>query len=161
MLQCNKEGYKANEYHSCLKKNKKDQPQTNITDHMSSSLLTLVSKVNLTTNNKNWWVDTGATRHICSEKLLLSEYKKLEQDEQLFIDNSAVSKVEGKETSEKKLTLNDVLYISVIHKNLISRILSKKGFKIISNQISLYLLRVGCMWVRVIFLMAYLRPMLL
>ena len=83
-------------------------------------------------------VDTGATRHICSEKLLFSEYQKLEQDEQLFMGNSAVSKVEGKGkvilkwTSGKELTLNDVLHVPDIRKNLISgSILSKKGFRMV------------------------------
>ena len=52
--------------------------------------------------------------------------------------NSAVSKIERKEkvilkwTSEKELTLNDVLHVLNIRKNLISgSILSKKGFKMI------------------------------
>ena len=52
--------------------------------------------------------------------------------------NSAVSKVEGngkvilKWTSEKELTLNDVLHVPDIRKNLISRsILSKKEFRIV------------------------------
>jgi len=54
------------------------------------------------------------------------------------MDNSAVFKVEGKGkfilrwTFEKELTLNDVLHIPDILKNLISgSILSKKGFRII------------------------------
>ena len=63
---------------------------------MNHQVFAVVSEVNLKTNNKNWWVDTGATRHICFEKLLFSEYQKLEQDEQLFMGNLAVSKVEGK-----------------------------------------------------------------
>ena len=62
-----------------------------------------MSEVNLTTNNKDWWVDTGATQHICSEKLLLSEYQKLEQDEQLFMGNSVVSKVEEKKKSHPEV----------------------------------------------------------
>ena len=52
--------------------------------------------------------------------------------------NSAVSKVEGKGkvilkwTSGKELTLNDVLHVPDIRKNLISgSILSKKGFRIV------------------------------
>ena len=123
---CNKEGYKANKCCSRLKKKKKNHPQANLTDHASPSLSAVVSEVNLTTNNKDWWVDTGATRHICSKKLLFSEYQKLEKDEQLFMGNSAVSKVEGKGkvilkwTSEKELTLNDVLHVLNIRKNLIS-----------------------------------------
>ena len=78
---CNKERHKANECHSRPKKNKKDHPQANLTDHVSPSLSVVVSEVNLTTNNKDWWVDTGATRHFCSEKILFSEYQKLEHDE--------------------------------------------------------------------------------
>jgi len=55
-----------------------------LTDHASPSLSTVVSEVNLTANNKDWWVDTGAIQHICSEKLLFSDYQKLEHDEQLM-----------------------------------------------------------------------------
>ena len=116
---CNKEGHKANKCRSCLKKNKKNHPQANLTDHASSSLSAVVSEVNLTTNNKDWWVDTGATRHIYSEKLLFSEYHKLEQDEELFMGYSVVSKVEEKGkvilkwTSGKELNLNDVYMFQI------------------------------------------------
>jgi len=58
-----------------------------------------MSEVNLTANNKNWWVDTVATRHICFEKILLAEYQKLEHDEQLFMGNSTISKDKKKEMS--------------------------------------------------------------
>ena len=65
----------------------------------------------------------------------------------MFIDNSTVSKVEVKEevilkwTFRKELTLNDVLHVSDIRKNLISgSILSKKGFRIVfeSDKICTY-----------------------
>ena len=62
-------------------KRKKYQPRTNLTDHASPSLSVVVSEVNLTTKNKDWWVDIGATRPICSEKILFTKYKKLEHDE--------------------------------------------------------------------------------
>ena len=61
---CNKEGYKANECRSRLKKNKKAHLQANLTNHASASLSTVVSEVNLTTNNKDWLVDIRATRHL-------------------------------------------------------------------------------------------------
>ena len=63
---------------------------------MSPSLSVVVSEVNLTTNNKDWWVDTRATRHIFFEKILFVEYKKLKHDEQLSMGNSTISKVEEK-----------------------------------------------------------------
>ena len=50
---CNKEGHKANECPSRPKKNKKNHPQINLTDHASPSLSAVVSEVNLTTNNKD------------------------------------------------------------------------------------------------------------
>ena len=52
---CNKERHKAKECRGRLKKNKnkKDQPQADMTDHASPSLSAVVSKVNLKTNNKN------------------------------------------------------------------------------------------------------------
>ena len=56
---CNKEGYKVNECRSHSKKNKKYQPQANLTNHVSPSLSAVVLEVNLTTNNKDWLVDTG------------------------------------------------------------------------------------------------------
>ena len=58
--------------------------------------------------------------------------------EQLFMGNSSSSKVEGqgkvvlKMTSGKELTLNDVLHVLAIRKNLVSgSLLSKKGFKLV------------------------------
>ena len=41
---CNKEGHKVNECRSWLKKNKKNHPQANLTDHASPSLLAACQK---------------------------------------------------------------------------------------------------------------------
>ena len=68
-------------------------------------------------NTKEWWVDTGATRHICSDKKMFSSYEEINDGEQLFMGNSSTSKVEGKGkvilkmTYGKELTLNDVLHV--------------------------------------------------
>ncbi|TYK21073.1 pol polyprotein [Cucumis melo var. makuwa] len=58
--------------------------------------------------------------------------------EQLFMDNSSTSKLEGqgkvilKMTSGKELTLNNVLHVPDIRKNLVSSsLLSKNGFKLV------------------------------
>jgi len=139
----------VNEYCSRSKKNKKDQAQVNLTDYASPSLSTVVSEVNLTSNNKNWWVDTGATWHICSEKILFAKYQKLKHNEQLFMGNSFVSMVKEKGkvilkwTFGKKLTLNNVLHGPDIRKNL-SPVQSsvRKVLEWFSNLINLYLLKV-------------------
>ena len=102
------------------------------------SFSAIVSEVNLMGNTKEWWVDTGATRHICSDKKMFSSYEAINDGEQLFTGNSSTSKVEGngkvilKMTSGKELTLNYVLHVPKIRKNLVSRsLLSKKGFRLV------------------------------
>ncbi|XP_022877047.1 uncharacterized protein LOC111395297 [Olea europaea var. sylvestris] len=62
----------------------------------------------------------------------------MDHDEHLYMGNSSSSKVKGHEkivlkmTSEKELTLNDVLHVPDIQKNLISgSLLSKNGFKLV------------------------------
>ena len=77
---------------------------------------------------------------------MFTTYKTAIDSEQLFMGNSSTSKVEGKWkvvlklTSGKELTLNDVLYVPEIFKNLISRsLLSKHRFKLIleaGNEVS-------------------------
>ena len=100
-------------------------------------LCAVVSECNLVGNNKEWFVDTGATRHICANKWMFTNYKSATNEEQLFMGNSSTSKVEVKGkivlklTSGKELTLNDVLHVPEIRKNLISgSLLSKHGFKL-------------------------------
>ena len=83
-------------------------------------------------------MDTRATRHVCSNKKMFSSYQTIDNGEKIFMGNSSSSKVEGqgkvvlKMTSGKELTLNDVLHVPEIRKNLVSgSLLSKKGFKLV------------------------------
>ena len=103
-----------------------------------SNFSAVISECNLVKNPKQWWVDTGATRHVCFEKSMFSTYQKFDQKERLYMGNSAVFMIEGsgtvilKFTSGKTVKLNDVLHVPDIRKNLISgAVLSKKGFKMV------------------------------
>ena len=114
------------------------------------SFSVIVSEVNLVGNTKKRWVETGATRHICSDKKMFSSYEAINDGEQLFIGNSSTSKVEGKGkvilkmTSGKELTLNDVLHVPEIRKNLMSRsLLSKKGFRLVFESENFLLTKSG------------------
>ena len=140
---CNKQGHHAKDCHS-----RKDQgnpnnklSQANVTEVDDVSYINLsaiVSEVNfISSNTKEWWVDTRATRHVFSYKKMFSSYQNIANGEQHFMGNSSSSKVEGqgkvvlKMTSSKELTLNDV-FVPEIRKNLMSgSLLSKKGFKLV------------------------------
>ena len=141
---CNKQGHRAKDCRSRKEQGnpKKKRPQANVTevdDVSDMNLSVVVSEVNfIGSNTKEWWVDTGATRHVCSDKKMFSSYQTIDNGEQLFMGNSSSSKVEGqgkvvlKMTSGKELTLNDVLHVPEIRKNLVSgSLLSKKGFKLV------------------------------
>ncbi|XP_010559029.2 PREDICTED: probable WRKY transcription factor 19 [Tarenaya hassleriana] len=88
-------------------------------------------------NPREWWIDTGATHHICANKWMFTTYDTV-TGESCYMGNSAASKVEGKGsvnlkmTSGKKLTLTEVLHVPDIRKNLLSgSVMSKKGFKLV------------------------------
>ena len=101
-------------------------------------LSAVVSEVNLVGSNpKEWWLDTGATSHICASKWMFKTYTAVD-NESCFMGNSATSRVEGKGTvllkmtSGKELTLNGVLHVPEIRKNLVSgSVMVNKGFKLV------------------------------
>lgn len=71
-------------------------------------------------NNVDWILDTGATRHFCINKTLFREFEDAGEGECVYMGNSSVVGVLGKEkffhklTSGKILSLNNVLYVPTI-----------------------------------------------
>ncbi|KAK4389640.1 hypothetical protein Sango_2301000 [Sesamum angolense] len=89
------------------------------------NLSAVVFEANLVDNPREWWIDTGATRHICSDKEMFSTYIPI-NGRKLFMGNSTTSNIVGignvvlKMTSGKELTLIDVLHVPDISKELVS-----------------------------------------
>ena len=134
---CGKAGHKAQE---C--RHRKDQTVTRTNQahvhEFDDNLVAVVTETNMVSNVKGWWIETGATRHICGDKNLFSKYKHMDDGEKLYMGNSSASNVEGKGnvllkfTSGKVVILTNVLHVPEIRKNLVSGpILSKKGFKLV------------------------------
>ena len=98
---CNKQGHRAKDLHSRKEQGnpKKKRPQVNVIevdDDSDMNLSAVVFEVNfIGSNTKEWWVDTGATSHVCSDKKMFSSYQSIDNGEQLFMGNSSSSKVEG------------------------------------------------------------------
>ncbi|GKC50193.1 hypothetical protein Tco_1072938 [Tanacetum coccineum] len=122
--------------------------QANVIEHMHDDvefvamvydLTTMISEMNLVGfNTSDWWVDTGVTHHVCSNKSLFSSFKEVTNGEQLFMGNSATSEVKGegdvmlKMTSGKELKLKNVLFVLEIRRNLVSGwLLNKFSFKLV------------------------------
>ncbi|KZV16328.1 hypothetical protein F511_27147 [Dorcoceras hygrometricum] len=136
---CDGMGHKASD----CKKPKRAR-KANIVDDISHDVLNInlcavVSEVNMIGSNpREWWIDTGATRHVCSDKEMFATLQESKSGEKLYMGNSATYEIQGqgnvvlKMTSGKELTLNNVLYVPDIRKNLISgSLLNKHGFRIV------------------------------
>ena len=115
------------------------------------NLSAVVSEVNMVGSNpREWWIDTGATRHICSDKAMFTSFEPMSNGEKMYMGNAASSDVEGqgkiilKMTSGKELTLNNVLYVPEIRKNLVSgSLLSKHGFRMVFESDKVVLTKAG------------------
>ena len=136
-----KQGHKSSDCR-LPKRNKPKEP--NVIDDISKDvsdidLTTVISEVNLVGSNpKEWWIDTDATHHVCSNKKMFSTFEPIETREKVFMRNSATSDIKGqgkvvlKMTSIRELTLTNVLYLPEISKNLVSGSLSNShGFQLV------------------------------
>ncbi|GKA37244.1 pol polyprotein [Tanacetum coccineum] len=81
---------------------------------MVSDVIAMISEVNLVgSNNSGWWVDTGATRHVCADKSMFHSFRAVDNGEKLYMGNSATADIKGvgdvilKMTSEKELKLTN------------------------------------------------------
>lgn len=128
---CGKPGHHARECRNrfCL-----FAPQVNV---IEESLVAMITEVNLINNNDGWWVDTGASRHVCHDKIYFKNYA-LADNNKVLLGDSHSTKVLGMGevslnfTSSRIVTLKDVLHTpeTEIKKNLVSGyLLNKVGFK--------------------------------
>ncbi|XP_048324683.2 receptor-like protein 43 [Ziziphus jujuba] len=136
-------GHRAADYR--LPKRKRNI-ETTMMEHITREvdeidLSAIVYEVNLVGSNpREWWIDTGATRHMCVDRSMFTSFEPKANGEKLFMGNFAYLEIQGegkivlKMTFGKDLTLNNVLYVPDIRKNLVSRsLLSKHDFVVPDN----------------------------
>nr|GEY30663.1 zinc finger, CCHC-type [Tanacetum cinerariifolium] len=83
-----------------------------------------------------WWVDSGATSHVCKDLCWFQVCKSIEDESFVKMRNIATGPIKGighvllTFTYGKPLCLDNVLYVPGIRKNLVSKIvLNKCGYK--------------------------------
>ncbi|GKB35566.1 retrovirus-related pol polyprotein from transposon TNT 1-94 [Tanacetum coccineum] len=89
---------------------------------VAGTVCAMISEVNLVgTNHGGWWIDTGATRHVCTDKSMFHSFRAVDNGQKLYMGNSVTADIKGegdvvlKMTSEKYvLKLTNVLYVPEI-----------------------------------------------
>jgi hypothetical protein len=105
---------------------------------MQIGMITEVHMASAAENSSEWWYDSGATIHVCNNKMLFKEYVEAGNGLEVLMGNHNTAKVLGTGTVElvlssgKKLKLTNVYHVPDIKKNLVSAsLLSKNGVKTI------------------------------
>ncbi|XP_062080128.1 uncharacterized protein LOC133784872 [Humulus lupulus] len=94
----NKPGHKSAD---CRLPKKKQSNEAHLVDSISKdvdliNLSAMVSEINLVNSKPmEWWIDTGATQHVCSDKILFKSFKQVDNGEKFFMRNSDTSKIAG------------------------------------------------------------------
>ncbi|XP_077215490.1 uncharacterized protein LOC143850059 [Tasmannia lanceolata] len=128
---CGKPGHYKSECR--LLKDKKSGAPTD-----KEKFVAMISEANMLEDGNDWWIDSGATMHVCKDRNLFSTYETVEDGSVLYMGNSSTAEVKGKGkvelefTSGKRLTLTGVYHVPEVRKNLVSgSILNKNGFKLV------------------------------
>jgi len=104
-------------------------------------------QINIVQSDNDWWVDSGASKHVCKDRSLFKTLVLVEDGKVLYMANTSIVDVKGIGqvelvfTFRKTLTLNDVFYVPEVRKTLVSDfLLNKFGFKQVygANQYILY-----------------------
>ena len=129
---CNKPGHIKRDCRALKKK----QDGGNDNKNKYNNFVAMISEAFTLEEEKSWWVDSGATRHVCNDQAMFKTYEPL--DSMLYMGNQSTAQVKGKGkidlvfTSGNTLTLKDVLHVPDVRKNLVSgSILNKFGFKLV------------------------------
>lgn len=83
-------------------------------------------------DSEEWIVDIRVSHHFYNNKYLFKGLESIIEGKQVFMGNSNVSEVRGRGKvklmlySEKKLLLQNLLYVHSLHRNLIFRTLMNK-----------------------------------
>ena len=86
----------------------------------------------------SWWIDSGASRHVCKDRHFFKSFEELEDGPILYMGNDSTVKAKGIGqvelllTSGKTITLRDVVFVPEGRKNLVSGgLLNKFGFRMV------------------------------
>nr|GMC55653.1 zinc finger, CCHC-type [Ipomoea batatas] len=70
----------------------------NLVSDSTETFIAMISEVYVMQTDDSWWVDTGATRHVCKDMNLYKSYKNLEDGPSLYMRNDSMVKESASES---------------------------------------------------------------
>ena len=145
---CGKKGHRISDCRLKKKKEEDTSNNANLVENQYEEIVAMVSEMQIgmitelnmaaATKSFDWWLDSGATIHVCNDKSLFSAYEEEKDGEVVLMGNHVSAKVLGKGsvdlqfTSGKKLFLKNVFHVPEIRKNLVSaNLLCKSNIKVV------------------------------
>ncbi|XP_070031801.1 uncharacterized protein [Nicotiana tomentosiformis] len=92
---CGKAGHRSADCRAPKKDKKKGQANMVEKHEDIDDLCAMLSECNLVGNSKEWWIDSGATRHVCTFREAFATYALVGPEETLSMENSATAKIKG------------------------------------------------------------------
>ncbi|GJU04613.1 retrotransposon protein, putative, ty1-copia subclass [Tanacetum coccineum] len=96
-------------------------------------------RVNPRTNNSGWWIDTGATRHVCADKSMFHSFRAVDNGQKLYMGNSATADIKGEGDINGMLLGNAVDAMFKVNVMKWSRM-------IVNKRLFAYLIEVSNVW---------------
>nr|GFB89515.1 zinc finger, CCHC-type [Tanacetum cinerariifolium] len=134
---CKKPGHFNRE--CCALKKKHDGGNDN--KNKDNNFVSMISEAFSLKEEKSWWVDSGATRHVCNDQTMVKTYEP--SDSMLYMGNHSTAQVKGKGkinlvfTSGNTLTFKNVLHVPYVRTNLVSgSLLTNLALNLSSNLIN-------------------------
>ncbi|KAH9669996.1 hypothetical protein KPL70_022027 [Citrus sinensis] len=144
---CGKKGHRQSDCRFKKKKEEVNSHKANVIENKSEEICAMVSEMQIgmitetnmaETKSYDWWLDSGATIHVCNDKKFFLSYKEEMEGQMVLMGNNNAAIVAGKGvveinfTSGKKVTLYNVFHVPSVRKNLISAsCMCKHGLKIV------------------------------
>ncbi|XP_019173288.1 PREDICTED: uncharacterized protein LOC109168888 [Ipomoea nil] len=126
--------------------------QANVVEESEVVAAVITLEANIVEDSKEWVVDTGASRHFCSNKGLFKNFQAIAQGQgdQVYMGNDSMAEVRGsgsveiKLCSGKNLLLSNVMYVPTLRRNLVSGpLLVRAGIKLVFESEKMIMSRRG------------------
>ncbi|PHT38031.1 hypothetical protein CQW23_21604 [Capsicum baccatum] len=89
---CGKIGHKSTDYRAPKKGKKKDYENLAESKKEMDDLCAILFECNLVGNPREWWMDSGATCHVCSNKELFFMFALVQVEEKIYMANPLLQK---------------------------------------------------------------------